>query len=198
MPQATLVARPDVAGGGGRWRLLSVGRLNYQKNFSVLIETFARLAEDFPDWDLRIVGEGEDRGALEAQLARFPGLKGRVSLPGVIREVEREYAAAHLFCLPSLWEGFPNALAEALAHGLPAVGFAGCDGVPDLIEAGQSGALATGNCDAGALVDALAPLMADTAKRAALGKNAVASVAGYRPEEIFRLWEKMLYECVSG
>jgi glycosyltransferase involved in cell wall biosynthesis len=198
VPQAARLARPDAAGAEGRWRVLSVGRLGYQKNFSVLMDAFAGLAEGFLDWDLRIVGEGEDRGALEAQLARLPGLKGRVSLPGATREMEEEYAAAHLFCLPSRWEGFPNALAEALAHGLPAVGFAGCDGVPDLIEPGQNGALATGNRDAAALADALAPLMADAEKRSALGRNAVASVAGYRPEEIFGLWEKVLRECISG
>jgi glycosyltransferase involved in cell wall biosynthesis len=198
VPQAARRAWPGVAGADARWRLLSVGRLGYQKNFSVLIDAFAALAESFPDWDLRIVGEGEDRGALEAQLARLPVLKGRVSLPGATSEVEAEYAAAHLFCLPSRWEGFPNALAEALAHGLPAVGFADCAGVPDLIEAGRNGALAAGNGDPATLADALLPLMADAEKRIALGMNAVASVAAYRPEEIFRLWEKVLRECIAG
>jgi glycosyltransferase involved in cell wall biosynthesis len=198
VPQAARLARPDVAGARGRWRLLSVGRLGYQKNFSVLIDAFARLAEGFPDWDLRIVGEGEDRGALEAQLARQPRLKGRVSLPGAISEIEQEYVAAHLFCLSSRWEGFPNALAEALASGLPAVGFAGCDGMLDLIQPDHNGAIATGNCDGAALADALAPLMADTARRATLGRNAVSSVAAYQPEKIFQLWEKVLCECVAG
>jgi glycosyltransferase involved in cell wall biosynthesis len=192
VPKAGRLARPDAPAGEGRWRLLSVGRLGYQKNYSVLIDAFARLADRFPDWDLRIVGEGEDREVLEAQVAQGPGLKGRVSLPGAISEIEQEYAAAHLFCLPSRWEGFPNALAEALAHGLPAVGFSGCDGMPDLIEPERNGALATGNGDAAALAEALASLMADTAKRAVHGRNAVASVARYRPDEIFRLWENLL------
>ena len=198
VPQATCFARPDTPGTGCRWRLLSVGRLGYQKNFSVLVDAFAELAARFSDWDLRIIGEGEGRGPLEARIARLPEIKGRVFLPGTTSEVEAEYAAAHLFCLPSRWEGSPNALAEALAHGLPAVGFAGCDGVPDLIETGRNGALAAGNGDAAALADALAPLMADPGKRAELGSNAPASVAGYRPEEIFGLWEKVLHECVSG
>jgi glycosyltransferase involved in cell wall biosynthesis len=196
VPRATCFARPNAKYAEGRWRLLSVGRLGYQKNFSVLIDAFATLAKRFSDWDLRIVGEGEDRGALEARVARLPGLSGRVSLPGATSEVGSEYAAAHLFCLPSRWEGFPNALAEALAHGLPAVGFAGCDGVPDLIQAEGNGALAAGNGDATALADALAPLMADAEKRAALGMNAVGSVAGYRPEEVYGLWEKVLGECI--
>ncbi len=198
VPKATRLARPDVADTSGRWRLLSVGRLGYQKNFAVLIDAFAQLAERFPDWDLRIVGEGEERVSLEAQIARLHRLHGRVSLPGAISQVGQEYAAAHLFCLPSRWEGFPNALAEALAHGLPSVGFADCDGIPDLIKPGHNGALARGNCDAASLANALAPIMADTAKRAVLGTNAVASVAGYRPEDSYRLWEKVLHECASG
>jgi glycosyltransferase involved in cell wall biosynthesis len=198
VPQATSFARPNTAGTGCRWRLLSVGRLGYQKNFSVLVNAFAELAKRFSDWDLRIIGEGEDRAVLESEIARLPEIKGRVSLPGTTSEVEAEYAAAHLFCLPSRWEGCPNALAEALAHGLPAVGFAGCDGVPDLIQSGWNGALAPGNGDARALAKALGPLMADPAKRAELGSNAVVSVAGYRPEEIFRLWERVLHECVSS
>jgi glycosyltransferase involved in cell wall biosynthesis len=197
VPQATSFARPSTPRAGGRWRLLSVGRLGYQKNFSVLIDAFALLAPRFPDWDLRIVGEGESRGALESQFARLFGLDGRVSLPGTTNEVQAEYATAHLFCLPSRWEGFPNALAEALAHGLPAVGFAGCDGVPDLIDPGRNGALAAGNGDAAALAATLAPLMADPAKRAELSSNAVKSVAGYQPEEIFGLWERVLRECIS-
>jgi glycosyltransferase involved in cell wall biosynthesis len=197
VPQATCLARPNESGAAGRWLLLSVGRLGYQKNFSALIDAFSGLAPRFPDWDLRIVGEGPYRNALESQLARLPGLEGRVCLPGTTNEMQAEYAAAHLFCLPSRWEGFPNALAEALAHGLPAVGFSGCDGVPDLIDPGRNGALAAGNGDAAALAATLAPLMADPAKRVELSSNAVKSVAGYQPEEIFGLWERVLRECIS-
>jgi glycosyltransferase involved in cell wall biosynthesis len=197
VPEARLSAMPDIGAGEGRYRLLSVGRLSYQKNYGVLIDAFAILAPRFLNWDLRIVGEGEERDALGARLSRLPGLAGRVALPGATTEVDREYAAAHLFCLPSRWEGFPNALAEALAHGLPAVGFAGCDGVPDLIEPGRNGGLAAGNGDAAALAEALALLMADAGQRVLLGRAAVASVAPYRPQAMFDLWEEMLRESVS-
>jgi len=197
VPEARLLAKPDLGAGGGRYRLLSVGRLSYQKNYRALIDAFAMLAPRFPDWDLRIVGEGEDRDALGARLSQLPGAAGRIALPGATADVDREYAAAHLFCLPSRWEGFPNALAEALAHGLPAVGFDGCTGVSDLIDAGRTGGLAAGNGDAAALAEALAPLMADAGQRVRLGRAAVVSVAGYRPQATFDLWEEMLRECVS-
>jgi glycosyltransferase involved in cell wall biosynthesis len=177
---------------GGRYRLLSVGRLSFQKNFEVLIRAFSLLEQRFADWDLRIVGEGDERQALEAVIAEYPGLAGRVALPGAKADVASEYAAAHLFCLPSRWEGFPNALSEALAHGLPSVGFAECSGVPDLILEGQSGVLARGMNDPETLAAALAELMADHERRKAMGNQATASMAQYSPERCFDQWEKVL------
>jgi glycosyltransferase involved in cell wall biosynthesis len=194
---ATIQAKPEAVAPGKRFRLLSIGRLTYQKNYGVLLNAFAALAPRFPDWELRIIGEGENRQALEAQLARLPGLGARVSMPGTSTDVAAEYGAAQLFCLPSLWEGFPNALAEALAHGLPAVGFEGCAGVPDLIESGRNGVLASGNDDAQALAAALGPLMADPRRRAEMGLRGVESVAPYRPEAIFELWDGMLRACAT-
>lgn len=184
-------ASPDVQGRDGRFRLLSVGRLSYQKNYGVLVEAFAKLAPQFPQWDLRIIGEGQDRKALEAKIASSP-LAGRVTLPGTTTNVESEYVSAHLFCLPARWEGFPNALAEALAHGLPSVGFADCAGVPDLIAAGESGALADGNNNHTTLAAALSPLMADAQLRARMGSAATQSMRAYEPSKMFDLWEQVL------
>lgn len=189
-------ANPEAPGPDGRYRLLSVGRLSYQKNYEVLLSAFAELAPRFPDWDLRVVGEGEDRMALEAKLATMPTLRDRVDMPGATTNVSAEYAAAQLFCLPARWEGFPNALAEGLAHGLPSVGFSGCAGVPDLITDGVTGGLAAGNNDAASLAGALAPLMEDHAERARMGRAAVQSVVPYKPEAIFDLWEQMFRACL--
>jgi glycosyltransferase involved in cell wall biosynthesis len=178
-----------------RRRLLSVGRLAYQKNYPALLDAFALIAPRFPTWDLWIVGEGEDRAALEARVARSPSLAGRVHLPGATEDVNAAYCSAHLFCLPSRWEGFPNALAEALAHGLPAVGFLGCAGVPDLIEDGTTGFLAAGNGDAAELAKALAEAMASTGRLAAMGAAAARSVEKYGPDAILAQWERLLDAC---
>ena len=112
------------SGDNGRYILLSVGRLSYQKNYGTLIESFAPLAAAFPNWDLTIVGDGEDRETLMSLVAAR-GLTGRVLFPGASKSIEQFYARAHCFVLPSRWEGFPNALAEGMAHGLPCVGYAG-------------------------------------------------------------------------
>lgn len=198
VPVAEMRAQPSLPGPNGRFRLLAVGRLGYQKNFQVLLRAFGELTSQFPEWDLRIVGEGEDREQLEAIVGETPALSGRVHLPGATRDVASEYASAHLFCLPSRWEGFPNALAEALAHGLPAVGFADCSGVCDLIDHGKSGLLATGMNDPDSLAKALSSLMADAGRRGAMGESAVASMQQYRPARCFDRWEKVLKDAARG
>jgi GalNAc-alpha-(1->4)-GalNAc-alpha-(1->3)-diNAcBac-PP-undecaprenol alpha-1,4-N-acetyl-D-galactosaminyltransferase len=193
VPTATRRAEPETPNPDGRFRLLSVGRLCYPKNYGVLIEAFDLLARGFPDWDLVIVGDGEDRSELESRIRKF-GLERRVMLPGVSTCVEKWYASSQLFCLPSQWEGFPNALAEALAHGLPVVGFAGCAGVRDLIVHGNNGWLADGNGDAVSLAGALAILMSNPGLRSSMTLKAVESVIQFEPQLILPRWEQLLSE----
>ncbi|MGD9501085.1 MAG: glycosyltransferase family 4 protein [Methyloceanibacter sp.] len=190
---ASAQARPDMPDGAGRYRLLSVGRLGYQKNYQVLVAAFARLAARYPDWDLAIVGEGEDRASLEAFIGA-KGLENRVFLPGVTKSIDEWYASSHLFCLSSRWEGFPNALAEALAHGLPAVGFADCAGVRDLIVSGSTGFLAPGNGDVDALAEALGKAMQDAEARRRMSSAASESVRSFHPGQVLSKWEELLSE----
>lgn len=194
---ASLRACPNIPNEHGRYSLLSVGRLGYQKNYAVLIEAFARLSQTFPDWDLVIIGDGEEREKLNVSIAAH-GLTDRVFLPGTSKFVEEDYARAHGFVLPSRWEGFPNALAEAMAHGLPSIGFESCAGIPDLITAGQNGLLASGNGDPNSLAYALAVAMANPELRTELGAAAMGSMHKYTPERIFDKWERVLSEVVRA
>jgi glycosyltransferase involved in cell wall biosynthesis len=180
----------DLTANKKRHTLLSVGRLSYQKNYPVLIEAFGRIAGRFPDWHLKIVGEGEDRPALES-LVDGLGLGGRVSMDGAVTEVSAEYRSADLFCLPSRWEGFPNTLAEAMAHGLPVVAFAGCAGTNELVASGRNGLLAAGNGDSGTLAAALAAALADTDLRGRLGQEARGIVTRYKPIRVYDDWERL-------
>lgn len=177
----------------GRKTLLCVGRLSFAKNQSVLLRAFAQIAAVCPDWDVVLAGEGEDREKLEDESRRL-GLAGRVSFLGAVKDVTVLYETAHLFCLPSRWEGFPNALAEALAHGLPAVGFAGCGGVRDLIIDDENGLLADGMDDAESLAETLKRLMCDDARRTVMGEAAVQSVKPYAPSLVYNRWEALLTE----
>jgi glycosyltransferase involved in cell wall biosynthesis len=142
---------------------------------------------------LRFVGDGEDRESLRREAADL-GLADRTEFPGPRPDIEREYADAQLFALASRWEGFPNAVAEALAHGLPVVGFAGCAGLNDLVAPERNGVLAPGNGDAEALAAALDRLMGDAELRARLGQEGISIIQTYRPERVLALWEDVLTE----
>lgn len=190
---ARVRAAPAVADSSGRFRLLAVGRLCDQKNYGCLLRAFAALAERFPAWDLTIAGDGPLLADLH-RLVRELRLESRVSLTGAIADLAPQYGSAHLYCMPSKWEGFPNALAEAMAAGLPAVGFADCAGVRDLIAHGKSGLLAAGSGDAAALAAQLAELMADPSLRRAMGECAEQAMRRYRPENVYPLWDALLGE----
>ncbi|PKR54589.1 glycosyltransferase family 4 protein [Thalassospira marina] len=194
---AQLSARPDVADARGRFHLLSVGRLGWEKNFQSLIEAFSGIASRFPDWDLIIVGEGQQRTELETMVQKKE-LEHRIFLPGPTPDVNRAYESAHLFCLSSRWEGFPNALAEAQAHGLPVVGFSDCAGVNELIQHGETGLLATGNGESANLAVTLSNLMTDAKMRREMGNRGRKAVASFAPNLIIDQWEMTLQQAING
>jgi len=170
LPTSEPILLPEVVLSATRKFLLSVGRLSAQKAFDRLIRAFAQLAPEFPDWDLAIVGEGPLRSALTA-LSQELGLAGRLHLPGRAGNIADWYLAADLFVLTSHFEGFPNVLAEAMAHGLPAVSVDCNTGPRDIISDGIDGVLvAQDNQDA--LVMALRQMMGDDTLRHEMGVRA--------------------------
>ena len=197
--QSTVIPNPIVDSsatsadpvGGPEKMLLNVGRLTYQKDQATLIEAFARIARRFPEWRLRIVGEGELRGALESQVQRLQ-LGGKVELPGAVRDISEEYARAQLFVLPSRYESFGLATAEALAAGLPVVGFADGAGTSALIKDEVNGLLVTGHDRVGALADALDRLMGSPVERTRLGSAGPTSVDHFSLPRIVTAWESLL------
>ncbi|MGH8590177.1 MAG: glycosyltransferase family 4 protein [Gammaproteobacteria bacterium] len=172
--------------------LLAVGRLHEQKGFDRLIEAFAALARKYYDWDLAILGEGPQRPALESQVLAA-GLDGRILLPGRAGNVAEWYEAADLYVMSSRFEGFPNTLAEAMAHGLPAVSF-DCDTGPrDIIRHEIDGLLVPPG-DVARLNAALDRLMGDAALRAQFAARAVEARARFSMEKIAGMWEELFSE----
>ena len=176
--------------------VLSVGRFEYQKNFQCLIKAFSKISSKSPEWKLVIVGDGQDRKELK-DLIEDHNLQNRISLPDPSNDPSHYYKAAKIFCLPSRWEGFPNALGEALAHGLPSVGFGDCDGVRDLIQNNKNGLLATGNDDADSLAGMLRILISDEKLRDEMAKNAIISIQAYEPSSILTRWESLLKQAAG-
>lgn len=150
--------------------VLAVARLVPRKNMSRLLDAFAQLADAFPDWCLHIVGDGPLRQPIE-QKANDLGLDGRVVFAGEHDNVYPFYAAADLFVIPSLFESFSITICEAMAHGLPGVGFRICEGVAEQIVHGETGLLCDGDSPE-ALAAALRQLMEDQGTRQKMGENA--------------------------
>lgn len=173
--------------------LLCAGRFSYQKNQAILTQAFLELAKDYPDWELCFAGVGE----MEEDIRALCYESSQVKFLGNVKDMSSLYGASHLFCLPSLWEGFPNALSEALAHGLPAIGFAECGGVRDLIIDGYNGILAEGARDKETLKMSLSKLMRDARLREVYGENAVESVKRYKEDFIFDQWENFIKDVVN-
>lgn len=187
---AALRARP--AGHSASPTILNVGRLHHQKGQDILLSAFAIVAPEFPEWRLRIVGEGGERSILSAR-ARALGLADRVDMPGQTSDVASEYAAAHIFAFPSRYEGFPNALAEAQAHGLPTIGLARCEGAAALIADQRNGLLVADDDDTEAgFANALRRLMADPVLRQRLGDADLEPIASHDPHDLMEQWASML------
>lgn len=176
-------------------RLVSMGRLDAHKGFDTLIDCFAELGSRHPDWSLLIVGEGEFRPQLERRI-RDRGLGERVLLTGAVQRPETVLQHCHLFGFASRYEGFPNALCEAMACGLAAVSFDCAAGPSDIIRHEVDGLLVPPGDTAG-LTAALDRLMSDDTERRRLAQRAAEICTRFDPEPIFRRWEAVL-EAAAG
>lgn len=171
--------------------LLCVGRLTYQKNQLVMIDAFAKISNENPNWILVMAGEGEHREIIEQRVKAY-NLQHKIRLLGAVKDVASLYTNSHALCISSRWEGFPNVLGEALAHGLPAIGYKGCGGVRDLIQHECNGLLAEGNENVKTLAQAMNMMLQDDQLRHEMRGAAMKSVERYLPHNIYNLWESFL------
>ncbi len=182
------IDKPDK---NGQYTLLAVSRLDAtQKRLSILVRAFSRISTFHPDWNLKIIGDGPDKRELQA-LTKQLGISKRIQFTQATDKIFKEYSSANLFVMPSLWEGFPNALAEAMSHGLPAVGFAEASGVSELISK-AGGWLAPGLDNEITLANTLSSAMGNSLERIRRGKKAASAMCEYNPDKQFDKWANLL------
>lgn len=143
------------ADGSSVFRLVSAGRLNHAKGFHLLIDAVARLRTRSPKAEVRLalLGDGEGRERLQVQIDQL-GLTSAVRLCGFEKNAAAWYRSANVFVLPSLVEGMPNVLLEAMALGTPVVSFDCESGPAEILEGGRLGELITPG-DTKALADGI-------------------------------------------
>jgi glycosyltransferase involved in cell wall biosynthesis len=170
--------------------VIAIGRLVPQKGFDLLLPAFAGVAKRFPEWRLVILGEGPERSKLEGMRDNY-GLQGRVTFPGTLPVTERLLERARVFVLSSRYEGFPNALLEAMAAGLAVISFDCPTGPRELIENGKNGVLVPPD-QVVSLEASLLELVSDPLKRQRLGDHARGVRDLYSVDEVGKQWMRVL------
>lgn len=179
-----------------RDEIVSVGRLMPQKDQLTLLQAFAMVHEKYPEYSLRLYGDGPEREKLEA-FVRSSRLEQSVTFCGNSSTVQQQIAGAKLFLLSSRYEGMPNALMEALGLGLVCISTdCPCGGPKTLIDDGENGFLCRVG-DAGEMAERMERILRDEERQQSVSDRAIASMERYRQDVIAGQWLAYLNRVVK-
>jgi len=174
---------------------IAVGRLNEQKGFDMLIESWKIVYGSHPDWKLIIFGNGEDKALLEEQI-KESGLSEIISINAPVRNIEKEYMRSDFYVLSSRCEGWGLVLLEAMGCGIPCVSFDCPDGPRHIIQDGENGLLVT-NGNVVELADKICWMIEHPKERAEMGKKGRLRALDFTQSEIMIKW-KNLFESLCN
>lgn len=166
--------------------VIGVGRLNTQKDFISLIRAWNLVQREYPNWKLKIVGEGPERNNLEQEIKRL-NLGNSIILTGYSNNVKKEMSESSIFVLTSLYEGFCLVLLEAMACGLPPIAFACQFGPKDIITDRKNGLLIY-NRDIKFLSEKLIYLIQHPDVRKEMSNQALTRVNDFSINNIINKW----------
>lgn len=175
--------------------ILGVGRLSNEKNFQELVDIWALIAKDYPDWKLRIVGEGYAKPAIEERI-RLQELEAQVELRPFTSHIQEEYLQASIYAMTSVFEGFGLVLAEAESLGVPVISYACPCGPKDIIRESEDGFLVTPG-DKQTFAERLRLLIEDRELRKAMGRRAKENAQRFTLEHIMPQWEVLFRKLLS-
>ena len=171
---------------GNNNRIICVGRLYEQKGFDLLIEAFARIASQCPEWYIDIFGSGEDKQQLQDSILAHQ-LEGRINILPPTDYVYDEYQQSEFYVLSSRYEGYPLVLNEAMSCGLPCVAFRCKYGPEEAITHGKTGLLAK-NGDTADLAQQMLWMINHDEERHAMGNASREAARRYLPQTIMQQW----------
>lgn len=171
--------------------IVSVGRIDANKNHELVINAFSKVADAYPAYKLIIYGEGDLRESLIDKVNKM-GMAERILLPGRTQNVADTIKKAGVFVLTSNTEGSPNALIEAMMLGLPVISTdCPCGGPAELITNGSNGLLISVG-DEKMMQDCLQKLLGDLHFADQIGRAASETRAIYSPKIVMKRWEYFL------
>ena len=175
--------------------ILAVGRLDNQKNFPGLIDIWALIAKDYPDWKLRIVGEGYTDTRILQKVKEY-SLEGQFELCPFTNNVQEHYLSSSIFTMTSDFEGFGLVLVEAESMGLPLVSYACPCGPRDIIRDGQDGFLVERG-DMKTFAARLRQLIEDEELRRRMGQAAKVNSQRFSLDNVMKQWEALFAELTA-
>ena len=170
-------------------RVIAVGRYVYQKGFDLLLQAWAKIEKQHPDWELAIYGMG-DRTPYEQVVEELQIERNRCHLNGPTDDIKQEYLNSSLFVFSSRFEGFGMVLIEAMACGLPVISF-DCPCGPKNIVRHQEDGLLVPSGDVAKLSDAIHQMLSDDALRHQMASKAIVNVRRFELSEIAERWKDL-------
>ena len=182
--------------GARRKRIVTVGRLDDNKNQILLIWAFEKVADDFPEWELYLYGDGPSRKKWE-EYVQNSSCATRIHFMGMTDEIYNKIDMDSVFVLPSIMEGMPNALIEAMALGLACVSTdCPCGGPKELLGNDENGLLVPVN-DVDAMSKALSKLLSDDMLVKKYSEKAYEKVQEFQPKKVNHMWEEYLLQVIA-
>ena len=173
-------------------KLISVGRLSYQKNYQLLLDVAEKLLAQHNDWVWHIYGDGDQREELETRILK-KGLSERVVLMGNVADLYDRYPQYAAIVMTSRYEGFPMVLIEAAAKGLPMISFDIATGPKEIIDDSVNGFLIQ-NGDVDGMLEKLDLLLSDRELRSRFSNEAKNKVTSFSVDNILNQWSRLFAE----
>ena len=198
VPDIPIEKRANLEKDKKQYIILHIGRIDpNRKRQLILIQSFAKIAKNFPQWKIYFYGPITDK-AYKVEIDKYikaHHLNRQVFYKGVVKDGIDVLCQGDLFAFPSSAEGFPLALTEAMSAGLPVIGVEYAASVNELIHDGKNGCLAKNEEE---FTRKLCYLMDNKERRIAMGKQAKKDMQEFTPMKIWEKWENLIENVVRG
>ena len=176
-------------------RIISIGRYAFDKGNDLLLQAWAIIEKQMPEWTLEIYGNGE-KEPYQKQMVDLGIDQQRCQLHGPVTDVKKEYLSSSVFVLPSRFEGFGLVIIESMACGVPVVAFDCENGPRSIITDGENGFLIP-PFDVNLMAEKVMLLMKNQELRYRMGENAQNAASQYEMDKIGLQW-KHLFDELKG